>query len=593
MKVLLNGDEAIARGAWEAGVKVAAAYPGTPSTEILESMSKYEEVKSQWSVNEKVAVETAAGASLGGARTLVAMKHVGLNVAADPFFTMSYIGVRGGMVIVTADDPSLHSSQNEQDNRHYARAAKVPLLEPSDSQEALEFTKEAFEISEKFDTPVLLRITTRIAHSMTPVELGERKEVEVKPYLKDFEKAVMLPVNGRKRHILVEERTKKLYEFAANTSLNRIEWGSDEIGIVTSGVSYQYVKEVFPDATVVKYGFTWPFNPELAREVRQKVKKLYVVEEGDPYIEEHLKAAGIKVDAGKDVIPMVFELNPQILREKLLGEKTEGVNVGVKAPPRPPSLCPGCGHRGLYYAIKRERAVVFGDIGCYTLAALPPLSAMDTCICMGASISGTIGLAKAQEAAERGMKKVACTIGDSTFIHSGITGLIDAVYNNARFVTIVLDNSITAMTGHQPNPVTGQTIRWEPTAQVDLVALAQACGIPPERISVVDTYDVRATRETLQKHWEFDGPSFIVAKSNCVIATKWHDTPYVIETDLCKSCGLCVQVGCAAISYENQKAAIERSLCVGCSICAQVCPWNLIHKETEPYEPVDKPIKVP
>jgi len=595
MKALLTGDEAVARGAWEAGVAVAAAYPGTPSTEIMENMGKYKEVRAQWSINEKVSLETAAGASLGGARSLCAMKHVGLNVAADPLFTMSYIGVQGGLVIVTADDPAMHSSQNEQDNRHYARAAKMPMLEPADSGETLDYTKLGFELSEECDAPLLLRITTRIAHSQSIVELGERKDVPVRDFVRDFEKQVMLPSNARKRHVVVEDRIPSFMEFARKHNINRIEWADEDLAIVTSGVSYNYVKEVFPNATVLKYGLTWPVDVELAKEVRAKVKKLWVIEEGDPYLEDTLKAAGVQVDLGKDKIPLLYELNPTILRELLVeGTEAASISVDVQAPPRPPALCPGCGHRGMFRILKREKAIVAGDIGCYTLAAIPPLSAMDTCICMGASISSSIGMAKAAEAAGRDNKKSCCVIGDSTFMHSGITGLIDAVYNNATFTTIILDNHITAMTGHQVNPVTGETLQGQDTFHIDLVTMAKACGVKEENISTVDTYDLTATREVVRKHWEMEGPSVIVAKSNCVIALRQKDTEYVVETDLCKSCGNCISLGCPAISKdENKKSTIDPTLCTGCSMCAQVCPWQFIHRVDEEYVPVVKPRKVP
>ena len=595
MKALLTGDEAIARGAWEAGVAVAAAYPGTPSTEIMENMGKYKEVRAQWSINEKVSLETAAGACLGGARALCAMKHVGLNVAADPLFTMSYIGVQAGLVIVTADDPAMHSSQNEQDNRHYARAAKMPMLEPSDSGETLNFTKLGYDLSEECDAPVLLRITTRIAHSQSIVELGERRDVPVRDFVRDFEKQVMLPSNARKRHVLVEQRIPSFIAFARKHNLNRIEWGDEELGIVTSGVSYNYVKEVFPNATILKYGLSWPVDVDLAREVRAKVKKLWVIEEGDPYLEDTLKAAGVQVDLGKDKIPLLYELNPSILRELLVeGHDIDAIKADIQAPPRPPALCPGCGHRGMFRILKREKAIVFGDIGCYTLAAIPPLSAMDTCICMGASVSASIGMAKAAEAAGRDNKKSCCVIGDSTFMHSGITGLIDAVYNNATFTTIILDNHITAMTGHQVNPVTGETLQGQDTFHVDLVAMSKACGVKEENISTVDTYDLMATREVIRKHWEMEGPSVIVAKSNCVIATRQKDTVYVVETDLCKSCGNCISLGCPAISKnENKQSTIDPTLCTGCSMCAQVCPWQFIHRVDEEYVPVTKPRKVP
>jgi len=594
MKSVLSGNEAIARAFWEAGGKVAVAYPGTPSTEIIENCSKYKELDSQWSINEKVAMEVAAGSCIGGARTICAMKHVGLNVAADPFFTLSYTGVNAGLVVVTADDPQMHSSQNEQDNRHYGRAAKVLMLEPASSQEAYDYVKAGLELSEKYDTPVLLRVTTRICHAHGVVNVAERQEVELKPYEKQYQKFVMLPAHARMRHPIVEKRLDDLREFGRNCPFNRVEDGKDRsIGFITSGISYTYVKEAFPDAPVLKYGLTFPLNTDIARDFAATVDKLYVVEEGDPYLEDQLKAVGIKVDHGKDVIGLIGELSVDRVRRSFCLPVEDGLSTEVPVPGRPPALCAGCSHRGIFTALKKEKATVFGDIGCYTLAALPPISTMDACICMGASVSGASGLVKARKHSGE-KRRMACVIGDSTFMHSGITGLIDAVYNRNPFVTVILDNRVTAMTGHQNNPVTGLDIHNQEAWQIDLMALCKACGV--KHVDIVDAYNMEEMRSVLQKHWELDEPSVVITKRVCVAWARWTDVPYTVDTDLCTGCMSCVRIGCPAIVFdkENRKSSISDVFCVGCSLCAQECKFNAIYrtdKEEEHLQIKEKELK--
>ena len=575
MKGVLSGNEAVARGAWEAGVKIATAYPGTPSTEILQNCGKYPEISSQWSINEKVALEVASGAAIGGARSLCAMKHVGLNVAADPLFTMSYVGVNGGLVVITADDPEMHSSQNEQDNRHYARASKIPMLEPSDSAETLAWVKAAFQLSEDHDTPVLLRLTTRISHAQGQVELAERIEVPLKDYERNFEKFVMLPINARKRHPVVEARTEVLQKLGRKCEFNRIEKGESRIGFITSGISYQYVKEAFPDAWVLKYGLVYPLNTDLAKFFSRKVDKLYVVEEGDPYLEKQIRASGVTIHGGKDRTGLIGELNVDRVRRAFGRRTKKGLSTSVEIPARPPALCAGCGHRGIFNALKKEKATVFGDIGCYTLAALPPLSTMDTCICMGASISASSGMVKARAGEKR---RMACVIGDSTFMHSGLSGLIDAVHNKAAFVTCILDNRITAMTGHQNNPVTGYTLAGEKTHQINLAQLVKAVGV--KKVDTADPWDTAATRAVLQKHWEYDEPSVIIVKRDCAEWARTNETPYRVDQDLCVACKSCVRIGCPAVIFDSKlgKSSIDEVLCVGCSLCEQECRFDAIYR---------------
>lgn len=578
MKAVLSGDEAIARGAFEAGARFAAAYPGTPSTEILENCARYKEMTSQWSINEKVALEAAGGAAIGGARALCAMKHVGLNVAADPLFTLSYTGINGGLLIVSADDPEMHSSQNEQDNRHYARAAKIPMLEPTDSASALAFTKAGFALSERFDTPVLLRVTTRICHAQGVVDLSDRTDVPLRPYKKDFEKYVMLPVNARRRHPVVEERTLRILAWAQSEeggAFNRIEPGSGETGFVASGVSAAYVREAFPDAPMLVFGLTYPLDLDLARRFRSMVKTLAVIEEGDPYLEDQLRASGIPVEIGKAQTGLLGELNADRVRNAL-GLPTEpGLESDVPVPGRPPALCAGCSHRGIFAALKAEGATVFGDIGCYTLAALPPLSHMDTCICMGASVSASTGFVKARAGEER---KMACVIGDSTFLHSGMTGLLDAVHNRAPFVTCILDNRVTAMTGHQNNPNTGRNLQGEMTPPLDLKALVTALGV--RVVDETDAYDLAGTREVLRRHFALTEPSVVIVKRDCVEWGRIRLTPYAVDPDLCVACQSCVRLGCPAIVFDKagRRSHILKDACVGCSLCFQVCKFQTIYR---------------
>lgn len=575
MKKVMMGNEAVARGAYEYGVTFAAAYPGTPSTEIIENIAKYKEIYSELAPNEKVAVEAVIGASIAGARSLAAMKHVGLNVAADPLFTFAYTGVNGGCIIVTADDPGMHSSQNEQDNRYYAKFAKIPMLEPSDSQECKDFIGYALDISEKYDTPVLLRLTTRVSHGKGVVELGERQNVEMKPYKKDIPKYVMVPANAQKKHVVVEERLKALKELSEEISINKIEWNDREIGIITSGISYLYVKEVFGDeVSVLKLGMTYPLPSELIKRFAEGVKKLYVVEELEPYIEEHVKTLGIKV-IGKDVLPIVGELSPEIIRKSIKGEELEHISVDTKVPGRPPMLCAGCPHRGVFYVLKKKRVPVLGDIGCYTLGVAPPLEAIDTCVCMGASISGSHGFQKANEHEGR-KQKIFSVIGDSTFFHSGITGLIDIVYNKGNAVPIILDNRITAMTGHQDNPGTGKTLMGEEAPEIDIAKLSEAIGV--KRVREVDPFNLKEIENAVDEAMNTDDTMVIVAKGPCALIPPRPQGECRIDQDKCKKCGLCLRIGCPAISKKDGLFSIDPDQCTGCTVCMQVCPFDAIEK---------------
>ncbi len=585
MKKIMTGNEAIAQGAWEAGLHVAAAYPGTPSTEILENLSTYKDVYSEWSTNEKVALEVAAGASMAGARALAAMKHVGLNVAADPLFTLAYTGVNGGLVVVTADDPGLFSSQNEQDNRYYASHAKLAMLEPSDSQECLDFVKDAFDISEKFDTPVLFRVTTRICHSKTLVETSARKEVPVRPYIKDVSKYVMAPASAKKRKYIMENRIAAMKEFSENTPLNRIEDGPKKIGIITSGISYNHAKEVFGDeVSYLKLGFTWPLPERLIRKFAGMVETLYVIEENEPYIEDFVKIMGIQC-TGREKLPWVDELTPEIIRRAFFPESVEqgGYAIDAEVPPRPPVLCAGCTHRGFFYEVgKYKDIVVTGDIGCYTLGIVPPLSVTDSVICMGDSVSGGVGFSKAAGIAGR-KEKVFAVIGDSTFFHSGITGLIDAVVNKAPVVINILDNRITAMTGHQENPGTGRTLMGEATHQVDLKSLCMACGVKEENIRLIDPYDLTATKEAVRAGYESSEPFVIITTSPCAlikdVIKARANMKCVIDQDKCIKCKMCLKAGCPALNFKNGIVSIDRASCNGCGICLQICPKNAISRE--------------
>ncbi|MCE5249505.1 indolepyruvate ferredoxin oxidoreductase subunit alpha [bacterium] len=573
-KKLLTGDEAVARGAWEAGVKVAAAYPGTPSTEILENIAHYDEIYAEWSPNEKVALEVAGNAAIAGVRAIASMKHVGLNVAADPLMTLSYTGIGRGLVIVSADDPGMHSSQNEQDNRYYAKFAKIPMLEPADSQEALDMTMEAFEISETFDTPVLIVLTTRVCHGKSPVIIGERTEVETKPFIRTTAKYVMVPGHARKRHVIVEERSIKLSELSEKIRFNRIIRGKGEIGIITSGVASQYAMEVMPDADFLLLGMTWPLPENLIRTFAASVKKLFVVEELEPYLEEHIRQLGIEV-TGKEVFPRCDELNPELVRQGLTGEKPSPSRIpaDIPIPVRPPVLCPGCPHRGFFHIVNKNKLYVTGDIGCYTLSVLPPLKAMDTCICMGASISGAIGFSKAFE--DQPGKRVIAVLGDSTFMHSGLTGLMDTVYNKSKVITCVLDNRTTAMTGHQEHPGTGFTIKGEPTHAVDIAEVARALGV--RHVHVVDPYNLEETDKAVKACMELDEPSVIVAKRACALKCRNQDFALsVVNQAQCKKCGACLKIGCPAIVKKGDVIMVDKGMCYGCGICRQVCPFGAI-----------------
>jgi len=578
MKKLMLGNEAVARGAYEAGVTVATAYPGTPSTEITENIAKYDDIYSEWSPNEKVALEVAIGASIAGARAICSMKHVGLNVAADPLFTASYTGVNGGLVIMVADDPGMHSSQNEQDSRHYARAAKVPMLEPSDSQECLDFVKKAFEISEKYDTPVIVRLSTRIAHSQSFVEISEKSDYKLKDYKKDYQKYVMMPGMARKRHVIVEKRMSELSNDSNQSDLNHIEWKDKKIGIITSGISYQYAKEAFPEASFLKLGMVYPLPENLIKHFAQEVEKLYIIEELDPFIEDQVKKMGIEA-IGKEKLPVTGEYSAKLIRECLTGITEHQENkTGETAPVRPPVMCPGCPHRGTFYVLKKLKLSVSGDIGCYTLGALPPNEAMDTCVCMGASIGVLHGMEKAR-GKEFAQKSVA-VIGDSTFIHSGITGIIDIVYNKGNSTVIILDNSITGMTGHQHNPTTGFTIKGEPTKQVDLVKLANAVGI--DRVRIADPFDIKGFEKVVREELEAEEPSVIIAQRPCALLKNVKfDGALRINREKCKKCKKCMTIGCPAIVDKGDHIEVNEALCVGCNLCTKVCAFDAFEKAGE------------
>lgn len=575
MKKLMLGNEAVARGLYEAGVKVVSSYPGTPSTEITEYAATYEEMNCEWAPNEKVSAEVAAGASIAGARAFCGMKHVGLNVAADPVFTMSYTGVNAGVVIAVADDPGMHSSQNEQDSRHYARAAKLPMLEPSDSSECRDFTKLAYELSEKYDTPVFLRLTTRISHSRSLTDIADRIDMPLKPYKKDAAKYVMLPSNAKGRHVFVEERTKKLTAYAETESINRMELNDTSIGIIAAGISYQYAKEALGNkASYLKLGMVYPLPEALIRSFASSVDKLYVVEELDDFIETHCQKLGINV-IGKKIFPVCGEFSQKLVHERILGTKIASVPpLDVSLPARPPAMCCGCPHRGLFYALKKLNVYVSGDIGCYTLGASAPLSMMDMCLCMGASVSALHGYNKAGGAETE--KRSVAVIGDSTFVHSGITGLINIAYNKTNSVVIILDNSITGMTGHQQNPTTGYNIKGEPAVAVDLEALCRSVGIP--RVTVCDPNDTNKTIKIIEEELNADGPSVIITRSPCILLKSVkRKPPLAIDKAKCIGCKLCMGIGCPAISFKDKKAEIDRTQCTGCAVCSQLCRSGAIN----------------
>lgn len=566
MKKLLLGNAAIARGAYEAGVKVASAYPGTPSTEISEELAKYPEVYCEWAPNEKVAVEVALGASVAGARALACMKHVGVNVAADPIFTAAYTGVSGGLVIVAADDPGMHSSQNEQDSRYYALSAHIPMLEPGDSAECKEFTKLAFEISEKYDTPVFLRTTTRVAHSQDAVELGERGEIPLKPYLKDVAKYTMMPSSAIKRHIEVEKRENRLISDLADFDINRAEINNTSLGVVCSGVVYQYVKEALPEASVLKLGFVYPIDIERIKAFAAKVERLVVIEELEPIFETAIKAAGIACE-GKNLFSVQGELSAAAIKNKLLGEPVKTNELSL--PVRPPVMCAGCPHRGVFYMLSKLKLRVNADIGCYTLGAQPPLNSVDTVVCMGASIGMAHGFDKA------GAAGGVAVIGDSTFIHSGITGLVNAVYNGSDITVLILDNSTTGMTGHQHHPATGKTLKNQGAKVLNLYELVRAVGV--EDIKTVDAYDLAAVEAAVKSALEFKGVSVVIVKRPCALILKKREPEYFIEN--CKRCGACLKIGCPAIRKEKDgTAVIAMGQCAGCGVCAALCKFSAIKR---------------
>ena len=582
MKEILSGNEAIARGAYEAGCLVACAYPGTPSTEILENTIKYKEINSSWAPNEKVALEVAIGASFGGGRALCTMKHVGVNVAADPLFTLSYTGVRGGLVLVAADDPEMHSSQNEQDSRNYAKFAKVPMLEPSDSRECKEFTRLAFELSEQYDAPVMLRSSTRISHGKSIVELGERVTGLPAPKLeKNPAKLVMLPGNARVRHPLVEQNLLNLSKAAASMPFNRLELRDTSIGIITAGICYQYVREVLPHASTLKLGMVHPLPHDLIREFAASVGTLYVIEELDPFIEDQVKAMGISV-IGKELISLCGELTPGRLRSAFNLPQVASTDA-EKMPGRPPNMCPGCPHRGVFFALNQLKAYVTGDIGCYTLGFMPPLSAMDTCVCMGASIGMATGVTKVVSDEEK--KKVVAVIGDSTFLHTGINGLMDMVYNNAPATVIILDNSITAMTGRQDNPASGHTLMNDPATAINIPLLCKALGV--KNIRVINPLDLEETKRVIAEEMDRAEPSVIITNKPCVLI-KREDVfiagpVYSITEDKCTGCRACLKIGCPAIEWrpagdgsKKGKAYIDPLLCTGCDVCRQLCKFDAI-----------------
>ena len=578
MKQLMLGNQAFARGLYEAGCSVVSSYPGTPSTEVTEEIAKYDEVYCEWAPNEKVAMEVAFGACLAGKRSFCGMKHVGLNVAADPLYTCSYTGVNAGMIICVADDAGMHSSQNEQDSRHHAIAAKVPMLEPSDSQEALEFVRTAYEISETYDTPVIIKMCTRIAHSQSVVTLGERVVPEKKPYEKNIKKYVMMPGNAIPRHPFVEERTRKLTEYAETSPLNRVEMGGTSIGIITSSTSYQYAKEVYGEsASILKIGMVNPLPVKLIRDFASKVDKLIVIEELDPIIENHCRQLGLTL-SGKDLLPICGEFSQNLIAEKTAGKNSEFCSLEEELPGRPPVMCAGCPHRGLFYTLSRNKCTVLGDIGCYTLGAVAPLAAMDMTLCMGASISAVHGFNKAAGKESEG--KTVAVIGDSTFMHSGMTGLANVAYNQSNSTVIILDNSITGMTGHQQNPTTGYNIKGEPAGKIDLEALCKAMGF--NRVAVIDPYNLDECDRVLKEELAADEPSVIISRRPCALLKYVkHKAPLKVEADNCIGCKSCMHLGCPAISIRDKKAVIDTTQCVGCGVCQQLCRFDALKSGEE------------
>ncbi len=567
-KKIMLGNEAFARGAYEAGVKVVASYPGTPSTEVTENLAKYDEVHVEWAPNEKVGVEVAMGASIGGVRSLSCMKHVGLNVAADPFFTAAYTGVTGGAVVLVADDNGCHSSQNEQDSRYYGRSAGVPMLEPATSQECKDFIKQAYEISEKYDTVVLIRSNTRLSHSRGIVEIGERTERERIPYVKNIQKYVAMPAMAKKLHIAQEKRMNQVAEDCNTMDLNRVEMGDTSIGIITSGICYQYVKEAMPEVSILKMGMINPIPKKMITDFAAKVDKLYVIEEGNPYFEEQIRAMGVELAGGKDMFTIQGEYSANMIRAAFglpIAEKTEVTD----APGRPPLLCAGCPHRGLFHVLSKLKKTVMGDIGCYTLGALPPTAAIDACLCMGASITMAHGF----EQAAGSSKDLVAVLGDSTFFHSGITGLVNMNYNGSKGTVIILDNRITGMTGHQDNPSTGKNAKGEDAPAIDIAGICRACGV--KHITEIDPFKVKELEEIVKRETERDELSVIITKRPCALIVKQPDIPYLV-TDKCKNCKMCMKIGCPAIEEKDGKPYIVPERCVGCGLCAEVCPFGAI-----------------
>ncbi len=573
MKQLMLGNKALARGLYEAGCSVVSSYPGTPSTEVTEEAAKYDEIYCEWAPNEKVAMEVAFGASLAGKRSFCGMKHVGLNVAADPLFTCSYTGVNGGMVICVADDAGMHSSQNEQDSRHHAIASKIPMLEPSDSAEAYEFAKKAYELSEEFDTPVIIKMCTRVAHSQSIVEPGERVEPETIPYKKNIAKYVMMPGNAIRRHPVVEERTRKLIEYGNHCDFNRVEMGDAALGIITSSTCYQYAKEVFgDDASILKIGMVNPLPDQLILDFAAKVDKLVIIEELDPILENHCKELGLTV-TGKDALPMEGEFSQNLIAEKLGRTLPAYKTLEESLPGRPPVMCAGCPHRGLFFTLSKNKCTVLGDIGCYTLGAVAPLSAMEMTLCMGASISATHGFNKALGEESEG--KTVAVIGDSTFMHSGMTGLANIAYNQSNSTVIILDNSITGMTGHQQNPTTGYNIKGDPAGKINLEDLCRSMGF--QRVRIIDPYDLAECDKVIKEELEAKEPSVIISRRPCALLKYVkHNPPLRVEKDKCVGCKSCMRLGCPAISIKEKKAAIDTTLCVGCGVCKQLCKFDAL-----------------
>ncbi len=574
MKQLMLGNAAAARGLYEAGCSVVSSYPGTPSTEITEEAAKYDVIYAEWAPNEKVAMETAFGASLAGKRSFCGMKHVGLNVAADPLFTVSYTGVNAGMVIAVADDPGMHSSQNEQDSRHYAASAKIPMLEPSDSAESLAFAKLAYELSEEFDTPVLLKMCTRVAHSQSVVEISDRAEPPARPYEKNIAKYVMMPGNAIRRHPVVEERTRRLTEYAETAEINRLEDGADRsMGVITSSTCYQYVKEVFGDTyPVLKLGMIWPMPKKKIVDFAASVERVVVVEELDSFIETHCRELGLAV-TGKELFPLEGEYSQNLVAAKLGGAVHQGTKLPEAVPVRPPVMCAGCPHRGMFYTLSKNKVTVLGDIGCYTLGAVAPLSAIEMTLCMGASVSAVHGFNKALGADSEG--RTVAVIGDSTFMHSGMTGLANIAYNQSNSTVIILDNSITGMTGHQQNPTTGYNIKGDPAGKIDLESLCRAMGF--NRVRVVDPYDLAACDLAVKEELAAPEPSVIISRRPCALLKYVkHKAPLVVDTEKCRSCKSCMRIGCPAISMKGGKAVIDNTLCVGCGVCSQLCRFDAL-----------------